>query len=321
MRRFVLLMSTVVLLACAFGVAVCAQVLAPERERALQPNDSFRECDICPEMVVIPGGAFTMGSPSSEPGRDKSEGPQHVVTFSRPLAVGKFEVTMDQFAAFVTETGHAAGSRCWTIENGKAEEKDGRSWRNPGYSQTGSHPASCLSWNDAKAYVAWLSRKTEKGYRLLAESEWEYAARARTRPGPAPRYVFGDDDNAICRYGNAADQTARRSGSFPKDWTVLACSDGHATAAPVGSFAANGFGLYDVLGNVWEWTEDCWNGSYRGAPANGSAWTSGDCGKHVLRGGAWDDHPKYLRAAERYWGFTGDRGIMGIRVARTLASP
>ncbi len=272
-------------------------------------------------MVVIPAGSFTMGSPTRERGRDRSEGPQHVVTFSRPFAVGKFAVTVDQFAAFVRETGYDAGSRCWTIEDGEAEERDGRSWRNPGYSQTGSYPASCLSWNDAKAYVAWLASKTGKGYRLLAEAEWEYAARARTQPGPAPRFIFGDDENAICRHGNGADQSAKRSRSFPKYKTFLACDDGYAYAAPVGSFPANGFGLYDMLGNVWEWTEDCWNDSYRGAPTRGSAWMSGDCSQRVLRGGAWDDDPKYLRAADRYWSATGDRGIMGTRVARPLGRP
>lgn len=321
MSRFVLFVSTVLLLACTFGAAVLAQVLTPERERELRPRDSFRECDICPEMVVIPAGSFTMGSPNRERYRDRSEGPQHVVTFKRPFVVGKFEVTVDQFTAFVSETGYDAGALCWTIEDGKAVERDGRSWRNPGYSQTGSHPASCLSWNDAKAYVTWLSAKTGKDYRLLSEAEWEYAARARTQPGSSPPFFFGDTEDAICQHGNGADQTAKRTGSFPKNQTFLSCSDGYPYAAPVGSFSANGFGLYDVLGNVWEWVEDCWNDSYRGAPTSGSAWISGDCRKRVLRGGAWDDYPKYLRAADRYWGFTGDRGIMGTRVARTLANP
>jgi formylglycine-generating enzyme required for sulfatase activity len=321
MSRFVLFISTILLLACTFNASVLAQVLTAERERELQPKDSFRECDVCPELVVIPAGSFTMGSPNRERGRDRSEGPQHVVTFRSPFAVGKFEVTVDQFAAFVSETGYDAGLLCWTVEDGKAEVRDGRSWRNPGYSQTGSHPASCLSWNDAKAYVAWLSTKTGKGYRLLTEAEWEYAARARTHPGLGPRFIFGDDEDAICQHGNGADRTAKRSGSFPKNKTFLSCNDGYAYAAPVGRFSANGFGLYDMLGNVWEWTEDCWNDSYRGAPTSGSAWTSGDCSKRVLRGGAWDDYPKYLRAADRYWGFTDDRGIMGTRVARTLVNP
>jgi len=121
------------------------------------------------------------------------------------LAVGKFEVTVDQFAAFAQEAGYDTGSKCYTLEDGKVEERDGRSWRNPGYSQEATYPAACLSWNDAKSYVAWLSRKTRKAYRLLTESEWEYAARA----GTTSRYYFGDDENELCRYSNGLDQTAR----------------------------------------------------------------------------------------------------------------
>jgi formylglycine-generating enzyme required for sulfatase activity len=321
MRRFVRSISIMALVACVVGAPVLAQPLTLERERALQPKDAFKECDVCPDMVVVPAGSFTMGSPNDERDRERHEGPQRVVTIAGPFAVGKFQLTVDQFAAFVMDIGYDAGSRCWTIENGRATERSGRSWRNPGYATAGSHPASCLNWNDAKTYAAWLSRKTGKTYRLLTEAEWEYAARARTEPGPTTRYFFGDDDNTICRYGNVADQIARRENSLPRDWTFYACSDGHARAAPVGSFAANEFGLYDMHGNVWQWTEDCWHDSYRGAPASGAAWTSGDCGKRVLRGGAWDDGPKYLRAAARYWSFTGDRGIFGIRVARTLAGP
>jgi sulfatase modifying factor 1 len=154
MTRLVLLILVLLLLACTFSAAVSAQTLAPERERQLKPKDSFRDCNVCPEMVVITAGSFIMGSPIRERAGDRSEGPQRVVTFSRPLAVGKFAVTVAQFAAFVRETEYDAGSRCWTIENGEAEERDGRSWRNPSYSQTGSYPASCLSRNHIKAYVA-----------------------------------------------------------------------------------------------------------------------------------------------------------------------
>jgi formylglycine-generating enzyme required for sulfatase activity len=140
-------------------------------------GSAFRECDKCPEMVVVSTGSFTMGSPDTEAERAPNEGPQHDVVFTRPFAVGKFHVTVDQFASFVNETGYTVADICWTLEGGKREERSGRSWRNPWFPQTGQHPAVCLSWNDAQAYVEWLRRKTGKNYRLLTEAEWEYAAR------------------------------------------------------------------------------------------------------------------------------------------------
>ena len=142
----------------------CAAPLTATQERGLKPKDTFRECDNCPEMVVVPAGSFTMGSPEREGGRFPNEGPQHVVTIGRPFAVGKLHVTVDQFAGFVRETQYQA-RKCW---------------RNPGFAQDGSHPAVCLSWDDAKAYADWLAKKTGKPYRLLSEAEFEYAARGRT---------------------------------------------------------------------------------------------------------------------------------------------
>jgi formylglycine-generating enzyme required for sulfatase activity len=254
-------------------------------------------------MVVVPAGSFTMGSPESEKDRFKNEGPQHRVTIGKPFAVGKFHVTADQFAAFVAESGYDAGS-CW---------------RNPGFPQNGSYPAVCVDWNDAKAYVAWLARKTGKTYRLLTEAEWEYAARARTEPGAYPRYSFGDDEKDLCRYGNGADQTAKSSVAGITG-PVAPCNDGYAYTSPVGSFAANGFGLYDMQGNAWQWTEDCWNDSYAAAPSDGSVWTYGDCGSRVLRGGSWRSVPGGgLRAADRFWGTPVNRSsVGGFRLGRTL---
>jgi formylglycine-generating enzyme required for sulfatase activity len=158
-----------------------AQPLSAAEECALKPKDVFKECDNCPEMVVVPAGSFTMGSPASEEGRVVNEGPQHTVTFAKPFAVGSHSVTVDQFAAFVQETSYDAGSKCWTLEDNKEEERPNRSWRSPGYTQKdGSGSVGCVSWNDAKPYVAWLSRKTGKTYRLLSEAEHEYVTRAGT---------------------------------------------------------------------------------------------------------------------------------------------
>jgi formylglycine-generating enzyme required for sulfatase activity len=295
--------------------AMAQSPLSAGRERALKPGDTFKECDACPEMVVVPAGSFAMGSPNNEKARDNNEGPQHQVTITRSFAFGKFEVTVDQFVAFVQETGHDTGSTCDIWQDGKWAERSGYSWRKPGFAQSGSHPAACLSWDDAKAYLSWLSRKTGKIYRLPAEAEWEYAARA----GTTTRFHFGDDYKDYCRHGNGADQTAWNDVPGAKSWSVLPCSDGHPYTALAGSFAPNGFGLYDTLGNVFEWTEDCWNDSYAGAPSDGSAWTSGDCNIRVQRGGAWGYPPDYLRTAVRGRQPHGYRYVnAGIRVVRTL---
>ena len=300
--------------------ARAALPLTRAEECALRPKDVFKECDKCPEMVVLPAGRFTMGSPASDKDRRDHEGPQHVVTIAQPFAVGRFQVTVEQFAAFVAETGHDVGSKCWTFEAGKAEERQDRSWHNPGFAQADTHPAVCLSWIDAEAYVGWISRKTGKTYRQLSEAEWEYAARARTEPGVYLRYWFGDEEKDLCRHGNGADQEARSRISGTSGWTIAPCNDGHAYTAPAGSFPANGFGLHDMAGNAWQWTADCWNESYNGAPSDGSAWIAGDCSRRVLRGGSWINNPKVLRAANRDRNMPGLRySFNGLRLARTLA--
>ena len=277
-------------------------------------GDRFRDCPECPEMVVVPAGSYRMGSPPHEQGRGDDEGPVHRVTFAAPFAVGKYEVTVAEFGRFVDETGYSAGSSCVTYENGEFESRAGRGWRNPGFGQSGAHPVACVNWNDAQAYVAWLSRETGEKYRLPSESEWGYAARA----GTATARYWGAGESGQCRHANGVDASAEERYS---DWTTVAsCKDGYVHTAPVGSFAANGWRLHDMLGNVWEWTEDCWNGSYAGAPANGSAWQYGDCAAHVLRGGSWSNSPSDLRAANRGRNSSGYRYyFVGFRVARTLA--
>jgi formylglycine-generating enzyme required for sulfatase activity len=291
-----------------------AQPLSAAEECALKPKDVFKECDKCPEMLVVPAGTFTMGSPASDAHHSVVEEPQHAVNIPKPFTMGKFPVTVDQFAAFVTETNYDAGSSCWTFEGGKPEERKGRSWRNPGFAQAGSHPAVCLNWNDAKAYVAWLAKKTGKDYRLLTEAEWEYAARA----GTTTRYFFGDDERDLCRYGNVMDQTAKSQISWANKWQVAPCSDGHAYTAPVGSFLPNAFGLYDVHGNAYQWLDDCWHDNYTGAPSDGSAWVSGDCKYRVFRGGSWLSLPNQLPAAGRGRDYSLRYSFYGLRLGRKL---
>jgi formylglycine-generating enzyme required for sulfatase activity len=298
------------------GVSVSSRPATPLsaiEECALKPKDVFKECATCPEMVVVPAGRFTMGSPPNEAGRSDHEGPQHLVTIAQPFAVGKFAVTVDQFAAFAADTRHDVGSTCRTLEGGKTEERQGRSWRDPGFSQTGSHPVTCISFGDAEAYFEWLSAKTGKTYRLLTEAEWEYAARA----GTTTRFSFGDNEKDLCRHGNGADLAARRS--IAGLGQSAACSDGYAYTAPGGTFLPNAFGLYDMHGNVRQWTQDCGHVGYAGAPTDGSAWISADCTTRIQRGGSWGYRPANLRSAYRdAIEPTLRRSFTGFRIARTL---
>ena len=284
------------------------------RKRARTPGTEFRDCSQCPELVVVPSGSYRMGSPSSESGREDDEGPVHQVTIGRPFAVGVKEVTREEYGTFMSETKRSMGNSCYVNEDGEWKERSGRNWKSPGFGQTDEHPVVCVNWEDAKAYVEWLSRKTRHEYRLLSEAEWEYVARAGTRTA---RY-WGESESGQCRYANGADRALKRADSDWK-WATISCDDGHARTSPAGRYEANGFGLHDVSGNVWEWTEDCWNDSYAGAPGDGSAWKSGNCGLRVLRGGSWSYDPWSLRSADRSKLATGIRGsLAGFRVARTL---
>ena len=298
----------------AFAGIVLVALCTPALTQAPNAGATFRDCDLCPEMVVIPAGNFLMGSPDTEQDRDDNEGPQRRLTI-KPFALGKFELTVEQFAAFVAETKYDTGSRCDVWQDGSFDEREGFSWRKANFTQTGKHPAACLSWDDAKAYLAWLSAKTGKVYRLPTEAEWEYAARA----GAATRFHFGDDDKDYCRHGNGVDATALAEVPGAKAWSALPCRDGYAFTAPVGSFAPNAFALHDTHGNVFEWVEDCWNDSFKGAPIDGAAWGSGDCTQRVQRGGAWGYPRTYLRIAVRGRQAQGYRYInAGVRVAREM---
>jgi len=262
-------------------------------------------------MVQIPAGSFTMGSPSGEAGRDGDEGPQRRVSVAA-FSLAKTEITRGQFAAFVNDTGYNAGNACRTFEGGKWTENSGLNWRNPGYSQRDDHPVACVNWQDAQAYAQWLSRKTGQNYRLPSEAEWEYAARAGSS---AARY-WGDSASQACGYANVMDSTGKAQVSGVT-WEVHNCTDGHAYTAPVASFTANTFGLHDMIGNVWEWVEDCYQDSYTGAPTDGSARTSGSCERRVLRGGSWYSDPGNARSAERLWNTPAVRqGSFGFRLAR-----
>jgi formylglycine-generating enzyme required for sulfatase activity len=284
------------------------ETLVANERRCLKPGagktDWFRDCPTCPEMVVAPAGRFTMGSPEDEPDRSDNED-QISVAISKAFAVGRFAVTRGEFRAFVAATGHKAGGGCRVFIGGEWKQAD-RDWRSPGFSQTDRHPVVCVNWNDAKTYVAWLSRTTGKAYRLLSEAEREYVARADTA---TPFWWGSAITPAQANYDGAAEPY--KGGGSRGEW--------RKATVPVDSFASNPWGLYNVHGNVREWTGDCWSSKNSGNPGDATARASGDCGSRVLRGAAWNRPPKNLRSANRSANQLNYRhNNTGFRVARTL---
>ena len=254
--------------------------VAAGKKPCIKPGSgkSFRDCPDCPEMVVVPAGSFSMGSPSDEKERYDDEGPQHKVTISKPFAVGKYVVTFDEWDACVSGGGckgnHSPGDEGW----GK-----------------GRRPVINVNWDDAQEYVKWLSQKTRTKYRLLSEAEWEYAARAGTRT----RYFWGDSlgrNNANCD-------------GCGGEWD-------NKKTAEVGQFQPNAFGLYDMAGNVWQRTDDCWNGNYNSAPEDGSAMKTGDCSQRVFRGGSWAYSPSGSACGRARQLHLGQRPEQECRVPR-----
>ncbi|WP_439534214.1 formylglycine-generating enzyme family protein [Polymorphobacter sp.] len=274
------------------------------------------ECAGCPQMMVIPAGSFLMGAEGGEEGRP--EGPVHPVTIKRRFALAIHEVTQAQYGAFITATGHVSGNDCrsWDPQAKTVQDRPGADWRKPGVggATQGDHPVSCVSWLDAKAYTGWLSRVTGKQYRLPTEAEWEYAARA----GSTAAYPWGDDPDAACGHANLYDLDGQQPSI---SWPHVDCRDGFAGVAPVGSVQPNGFGLHDMAGNVWEWTEDCYVAPFAvDVPTDGSAYQlSGPCPRRAVRGGSWITQADRNRTA---WRGRDPEGfvswIFGFRVARDL---
>ncbi len=277
-----------------------ARLLLPLLLLCSAPAIAAEGCAHCPEMVAIPAGQFLMGAAPGEEERENLAGefrnrsqPQRKVSV-KGFSIGRFEVTRGQYRAFAEATGRG-GEGCFVWRGDTFDWDPARSWRDPGYPQHDGHPVACVSWEDAGAYVAWLSQGTGRKYRLLTEAEWEYAARA----GTTTTRFWGDDANAGCDHANGADRSAAARAPGASNWHVADCDDRHAYTAPAGSFRPNPFGLHDMLGNVEEWTQDCWNGSYSGAPADGGAAATGDCSMRAVRGGSWLDAPVGVTAAYR----------------------
>jgi len=274
----------------SLGVAAQGAALSIPEEARGRAVRVFRDCAGCPEMVELTGGAFLMGSAWFEVGRLDAEGPRRLVRVP-PFAVGRYEVTFDEYDACVADGG------C-------SQRPEDEGWGR------GRRPVINVSWNEAQAYARWLSGKTGQRYRLLTEAEWEYAARAGTTT------AFSWGPTASHEYANyGTDQCCSGLASGRDQWVNM---------APVGQFPANNFGLHDMHGNVWEWVEDCFADNYSGLPTNGSASAILDCSRQVsrsrrvLRGGSWNSGPEDLRSAYRVGVHPAGRAGLGFRLARTL---
>ncbi len=300
---------------------ICAGSVAAEEKEPLGPGATFKDCESCPEMVVLPQGSFTMGGLT---GRAQEE-PAHEVKIDYAFAVSRTEVTVAQFQDFA---GEDQTGGCLTQDaSGSFVAEDDRSWRKPGFQQTADHSAVCVSWLDANTYLRWLSKKTGRAYRFLSEAEWEYAALGGEKDrstifhfGSHEGGNFGADDESGCCRGRSQGR------------------DRWLGTAPVGSFPPNGYGLVDLAGNVEEWIADCVNADYVGAPNDGSSWKvaarvdhawarssvapDGQCVDRMVRGVAWLHAPRDAWFTRRSWWRTQLAfNFIGLRVATTISAP
>ena len=287
----------------------------------------YRDCATCPTMVVVPAGQGSIGSPQAEIDRRATERSPATANLRHPFSLAKTEVTRAQYRRFVDATGHRP-----TIPERNGEPLHGcnaydgagygyvyeHSWQQPGYLQSESHPVVCVSWSDAVAYAAWLSRETGRPYRLPSAVEFEYASRA----GSSTPWYWGTESAQACEHANIADRTFLRR--YPER-PGFACTDGYIYTAPVGKFIANDFGLHDMVGNAWEWTADCWHEELARSPLDGSAWTEdgdGQCEYRVPKGGSWISGIGWSRAAVRSRDGEHYRSFMlGFRVASDSVGP
>ncbi|MCU0759419.1 MAG: formylglycine-generating enzyme family protein [Steroidobacteraceae bacterium] len=300
----------------AGGQSSTASTVATASRAASAPGSRFRDCPDCPEMVVVPPGEFAMGFDGGEPQR--YEGPVRRVRIGYAFAVGRTEVTNAQYRRFVERSGHRttdAGCEVPTPDRRALVALPGTSWADPGYGRPirDDEPVACVRWSDAKAYVSWLSGVTGRRYRLLTEAEWEYAARA----GTAGQHTWADEKDA-CRTANVFDRASARGG-VSTTYAPADCDDGFATVAPVGSLAPNAFGLHDMIGNVWEWIEDCYEMPYSATPADGSAQLTRGCERRGSRGGGW--RSVISRQTPTFRGRDPEAltsQIFGFRIARDL---
>lgn len=285
--------------------------LLPAAPSKPEAGSLLHDCAVCPLVTVVPSGVFQQGADNSDLHALASEKPAHRVGISLAFGLSTTEVTVAEFRAFVNATRRSM--RGCDVYEGRWRYEPRADWENPGFAQSATHPVTCVSWEDASAYAAWLSTQSGQRYRLPSASEWEYAARA----GGLSGVPWGSAPMGACAVANVADQSARER--FP-GWTTFGCADGFINTAPVGSFQANAYGLQDLFGNVFEWTEDCWHSNYVGAPEDGTARMDPPCTEHELRGGSWFSSPNYVRAAYRdHFAANYRTSTVGIRLARDLS--
>ena len=305
----------------AVGMALAAVV-----GRAQAAETVVRDCKDCPEMVVLAPGSYVAGSLPGEIAREHvdealaaREQPPLAVTIAKAFAIARTTVTRGAYARFALETGRAAPP-CSVLRDGPSNTwgiDPKTSWRKPGFPQTDAHPVVCVAYQDTLDYAAWLSQKTGKHYRLPSNTEWEYAARA----GVTTARLWGDGVAQACLYGNVSDAARadahNRGERDPSKF--FPCLDTYVQTAPVAHFKPNAFGLYDMEGNVWQWTADCLNATQLGAPADGRPNTAGDCSSHIDRGGSWTNSPKYLRLAAHHPDVNDARNtVLGFRLVRDI---
>lgn len=328
------------LMAGTAGLPLHMAVSAPALAEAQSLQEALSDGGLGPQLVLVPAGRFLMGSPENEPGRYADESPLHPVDLARPFYLGRTEVTVAQYRRFVHATGYQtdgerdSGSfiRDPRIVEGRWRLRRAVNWRldHEGRPSDDNNPVVHVSWNDAQAYLRWLSAQTGQRYRLPSEAELEYANRAGSRGlywwgegTPVHRLVNirGDKDESVANpvtweRTQREYEYALAEGDTPllfEDYT-----DGVHGLAPVGSFSLNPFGLHDTAGNVWEWAEDCWHDNYENAPADGSAWVEQDgCESRVVKGGSFYCFPRHMRSANRWARWADFRNMyIGFRVAR-----
>lgn len=306
----------------------CVPIAHAAPTPAKSPGE-YKDCPNCPEMVPIKPGTFQMGATLEEEERQGQakmsenvrgrSAPVHTVTFKHGFSMGKTPVTVAQFRAFVDETGHRTSDSCFTQHQVDGhfiyESVRGYTWRSPGFPQDDRHPVVCVSGEDAEAYAVWLSNKTGHQYAVPNDAQYEYALRA----GTTTSFFWGNDraqaNDIACQYSNQPDlDQGKAMGNVPMGWEYrFQCNDGYAYTSPVANYKPNPWGLYDMQGNIWEWVSDCWNENYKGAPADGSTWATGDCDARSSRGGSYGNAafsayagiraPRHVSYVGHSWGF------------------
>jgi len=295
-----------------------ALVLMQTQAQSDSPASTFKDCETCPIMIVLPQGKATLGSEIWEQGRLPFEGPVREATIAYTLAYAKHETTRTQFSEFISDTGYIPvdNSQCFSWNYSRhLGYVSWHTWDHPGIYQEESHPVICVSWRDATAFAKWLTEKTGRTYRLPSATEFEYALRAGTR-GP---WFWGTSSAEACKYANVADFSFRKVYQFDAPFD---CDDNYQNTAPVGAFQPNPWGLHDMLGNAWEWTDDCARKNFDDPPLDGSAWLDGqdaDCSQRTVLSGSWVTGTGAVRAAAQY--HLGDdyhSQIAGFRVVTVV---